>query len=67
MNVSDSTFVVSAGAPAFEGTGAGGGLGNRVNATVLATDMKANLAARKASISQEVSNTSVGRILNITI
>ena len=68
MNITDSTFVISAGLPAFEGVGAGGGLGNRVNATVLATDMRANLVARKQSIQQEVAHYGkVGRVLNITV
>ncbi len=60
-------FRISAGGPGIGSMGGGGGLGNRVNATVLATDMRANLSARKSSIAQEVANGKVGRILNVTV
>ena len=67
MTINDSTYVTSAGMPAFEGVGAGGGLGNRVNATVLFTDMRAIQVAREASMRQLVGQGTVGRILNVTI
>ena len=63
----DNTYTISAGAPSFEGVGAGGGLGNRVNAAVLATVLRANEVAIKSAMQLAASDGGVGRILNVTV
>lgn len=55
--------------PPLGATPGGGGLGNRVNAVVLGTDMPAILAARKASMQVIVGHYgggATGRILNVS-
>ena len=47
--------------------GGGGGLGNRVNATMVGTVLASQLSAMKSAISQAVANSGTGRILNVTV
>ena len=54
---------VSAGVPTTEGVGAGGGLGNRVNAIVLSTVLKSQEAAMK----QLLTSLGIGSQVNVTI
>ena len=64
----DNTYQISAGLPALEGvSGGGGGLGNRVNAAVLSTVLRADEAAIKVALQQAAAQRGVGRILNVTI
>ena len=49
------------------GGAGGGGLGNRVNATMIGTVLASDLAATKASISEQAASSGVGRILNVTV
>ena len=53
---------VSSGVPT-EGVGAGGGLGNRVNAVVLSTVLK----SQEAAIKQLLTSLGIGSQVNVTI
>ena len=53
---------VGAGAP-LQGVGGGGGLGNRVNAVVLATVLK----SQEAAIKQHLTSLGIGSQVNVTI
>ena len=54
---------VSSGVPTMEGVGAGGGLGNRVNAVVLSTVLK----SQEAAIKQLLTSLGIGSQVNVTI
>ena len=59
-------YAVSAGQPAIACMGGGGGLGNRVNATIMRTVLASMRAATSAAIQRGVAQEG-GRILNVTV
>ena len=63
----ENNYMVSAGMPVVASLGGGGGLGNRVNATVMRTVLASMRAATSTSIQESVSQHGIGRILNVTV